>query len=152
MTAVTDAYVRSKVREAMVAAKGGRTTAQRLLMEWAEQDPRLLLGMARPFLKAVAAAALQTEMRRMDAGSRRAETTGGGNLSRDALAQVLSRMGEEPSAAARNGTRDGGQSSGMRSATMTISSRAEAAAKSGDLSHERSMMAIAKAFAAKKMG
>lgn len=146
MATVTDAYVRNKVREAMVAAKGGRTTAQRLLMEWAEQDPRLLLGMARPFLKAVAAAALQTEMRRMDAGSRRPAPGGAGALSRDALAQVLSRMGDEPPPPERRG---GGT---MRSATMAISSREEAAAKSGDLSHERSMMAIAKAFAAKKLG
>lgn len=143
---MSNAYVQSKVREAVMAARGSRAMAQQLLMNWAAEDPRLLLGMSQPFLKAIVAAALQGEMRKLDAraaGRSGGSGSGGRSLSRDALSQVLSRLGDAPPAAAP-------APGGMKSATMSISSRADAAAKSADVDHGKAMMAIAKAFAAKK--
>lgn len=136
--------MQGKAREAIAVAKGSRSMAQQLLIQWAQEDPRLLLGMAQPFLKAIAAAALQGEMRRLDdrRGAGAGRGAGGGHLSRDALGQVLSRLGDAP-------PREAGPS-GMRAATMTVASKADAAAKSGDVNHEKAMMAIAKAFAQKK--
>lgn len=145
--------MQGKAREAIAAAKGSRTMAQQLLIQWAQSDPRLLLGMAQPFLKAIAAAALQGEMRRLDDRRGAPASRGGtGHLSRDALGQVLSRLGDAPPREAgprETGPREAGPG-GMRAATMTIASKADAAAKSGDVNHEKAMMAIAKAFAQKK--
>lgn len=135
--------MQGKAREAIAAAKGSRSMAQQLLIQWAQSDPRLLLGMAQPFLKAIAAAALQGEMRRLDDRRGAPASRGGtGHLSRDALGQVLSRLGDAP-------PRETGPG-GMRAATMTVASKADAAAKSSDVNHEKAMMAIAKAFAQKK--
>lgn len=140
--------MQGKAREAIAAAKGSRSMAQQLLIQWAQSDPRLLLGMAQPFLKAIAAAALQGEMRRLDDRRGAPANRGGtGHLSRDALGQVLSRLGDAPPREA--GPREA-PPGGMRAATMTIASKTDATAKSGDVSHEKAMMAIAKAFAQKK--
>jgi hypothetical protein len=136
------------VREAIAASKGSRSMAQQLLLHWAEEDPKLLMGMAQPFMKAIITAAMQGEMRRLDARSAAASRGGGagGHLSRDALSQVISRLGDAPPRQAAPASAAGG----MRSATMTVASKAEAAAKSGDVDHQKAMMAIAKAFAVKK--
>jgi hypothetical protein len=48
-----DTYTIGKVRQALEAAKGSRTVAQKLLMDWAERDPRLLIGLTRNVLPAV---------------------------------------------------------------------------------------------------
>jgi hypothetical protein len=137
------------VREAIAASKGSRSMAQQLLLHWAEEDPKLLMGMAQPFMKAIITAAMQGEMRRLDARSAAASRGGGagGHLSRDALSQVISRLGDAPP---RQAAPAAGGAGGMRSATMTVASKAEAAAKSGDVDHQKAMMAIAKAFAVKK--
>lgn len=140
---MADAYVDGKVREALVAAKGSRAMAQKLLMTWAAKDDRLLLGMAQPFLKAITGAAIEGVARRGGAGATarpapRATTSGG--LSREALERVLSRIGEDPAprpAAAP-----------MQVAT-TIVNRGDGAPKG--VSHESAMKAIAKAFVAKKV-
>ena len=141
---MADAYVDGKVREALVAAKGSRAMAQKLLMSWAAKDERLLLGMAQPFLKAITGAAIEGVARRGGAGgparpAQRGSTSGG--LSREALERVLSRMGEDPAprpAAAAP----------MQVAT-TIINRGDGAPKG--VSHESAMKAIAKAFVAKKV-
>lgn len=142
---MSDSYVDGKVREALTAAKGSRTVAQQMLMAWAAQDERLLLGMAQPFLKAIAAAAIERVGRGGAATPARAPQPGrpsgqGGasrTMSREALERVLSRMGEEPAAPAR----------------PSAAAPARPAVQSGQgVDHEKSMMAIAKAFAAKKMG
>jgi hypothetical protein len=140
------------VREAIAASKGSRSMAQQLLLHWAEEDPKLLMGMAQPFMKAIITAAMQGEMRRLDARSAAASRGGGagGHLSRDALSQVISRLGDAPPRQAAPASAAGGAAGGMRSATMTVASKAEAAAKSGDVDHQKAMMAIAKAFAVKK--
>lgn len=139
---MADAYVDVKVREALVAAKGSRAMAQKLLMTWAAKDERLLLGMAQPFLKAITGAAIEGVARRVGGGgpartAPRAATSGG--LSREALERVLSRMGEDPSPR---------PAAPMQVAT-TIVNRGDGAPKG--VSHESAMKAIAKAFVAKKV-
>src|ERR1700735_3917910 len=51
-----DDYVRLKIREALVATDDNKHDAQKLLITWAVRDQTLLLGMAKPHLKAIAAA------------------------------------------------------------------------------------------------
>jgi len=137
---MADSYAQAKAREALAAAKGSRSVAQSLLMKWAASDDRLLRGMAQPFLKAISAAALEGTLRQ--ASGKPQTDNAGGRLSRDALEQVLSRMGGEPTeprAAARPL---------MRSATMAVDRGMDAP---GGTNHEDAMKTLAKAFAAKKL-
>lgn len=139
---MADAYVDGKVREALVAAKGSRAMAQRLLMTWAVKDERLLLGMAQPFLKAITGAAIEGVVRRGGgAGAPRPaqRSLGPGGLSREALERVLSRMGEDPTP----------RSAAPMQVATTVINRGDAAPKG--VSHESAMKAIAKAFVAKKV-
>ncbi len=158
-----NSYVDGKVREAVLAAKGSRTTAQRLLMAWAVEDPELLLGIAQPFLKAISAAAIERAVRPAGGGARsaRPEAAGGRSpagpaprpgsaLSKEALASVLGRLGRDPEdvpegrpAAAR-----AGGPGPIRAATAVV--RASDGAPGG-VTHEKAMLAIAKAFVAKKV-
>lgn len=137
-----DSYVDGKVREALVASKGSRAMAQQLLMSWAAKDSRLLLGMAEPFMKAIAGAAIEGGVRRLSGGGQaRRPAAGGGALSKEALEQVLSRMGEDPAPRPAGGR-------AMASATMVVN-RGDRAPDG--VSHESAMKAIAKAFVAKKI-
>jgi len=135
---VSDSYVDGKVREALQAAKGSPAVAQKLLIAWAVKDPELLLGMAQPFLKAIAGAAVARAGRR---GSAPKAAGPSGALSREALERVLSRMGEAeegdvpPQPAARRAT---APAAPVRQAPEGVS-------------HEKSMLTLAKAFAAKKI-
>lgn len=134
---MSDSYVEGKVREALLAAKGSPSVAQKLLITWAVKDPELLLGMAQPFLKAIAGAAVA----RAGRPAARAKPAGpSGALSREALERVLSRMGEvdegdvppqpaRPAAAAPGPVRQAPEG----------------------VTHEKSMLTLAKAFAAKKV-
>ncbi|MGQ9365006.1 hypothetical protein [Azospirillum sp. ST 5-10] len=151
---MSESYVETKVREALVAARGSHAVAQKILIAWAAEDQRLLLGMAQPFMKAIAGAAVERLVRRAGAApaarpqGRPAATAGRATappapLSREALERVLSRMGggeaeDAPAAAARP------------SAAAILGG--PAAGPGAGAGHEKSMMAIAKAFAAKKMG
>lgn len=140
---MADAYVDGKVREALVAAKGSRAMAQKLLMAWAVKDERLLLGMAQPFLKAITGAAIEGVARRggTAGASRPAQRSApAGGLSREALERVLSRMGEDPSPR---------PASAPMQVTTTVVTRGDAAPKG--VSHENAMKVIAKAFVAKKV-
>lgn len=138
---MADSYAEGKAREAMAAAKGSRSLAQNLLMNWAASDERLLRGMAQPFLKAITAAALEGALRRASVPAGTSMATGGKRLSRDALEQVLSRMGEEPPPPPSS-------RSPMRSATMSVD---RGMAAPDGASHEDAMKTLAKAFAAKKL-
>lgn len=154
-----NSYVDGKVREALRAAKGSRGGAQQLLMSWAVEDPQLLLGIAQPFLKAIAAAAIERGARGLGGGPAqggRAPAPGGmrsgaarpnSALSREALESVLSRMGQDPAPAPAPAPSRPGV---MRSATTMVNAPG-GNASGGDVSHEKAMMAIAKAFAAKKV-
>lgn len=150
--AMSNSYVDGKVREAIMAAKGSRANAQKLLMAWAVEDPDLLRGIAQPFLKAIAAAAIERAARPPSNAASRPRAGGavaGGarpsasGLSRDALENLLDRLGRDeegaPAATSRPSAtgKPGGPSGGGTAA--------------GGVAHEKAMMAIAKAFVAKKV-
>jgi hypothetical protein len=65
---MTEDYVRAKIKEALAATGDNRHDAQRLLITWAVRDPTLLLGMAKPHLKAIAAALIEHTVRTKDEG------------------------------------------------------------------------------------
>ncbi|MBP2312440.1 hypothetical protein [Azospirillum soli] len=150
-----NSYVDGKVRDALVAAKGSRATAQKLLMAWAVEDPQLMLGIAQPFLKAISAAAVERGVRQLSGGGGRAQpATGGrsggtGALSKEALAGVLDRLGRDPDEMpmARPAA-SAGKPAGpgpMRAATAVVHQAG------GDIDHQKAMLTIAKAFVAKKI-
>lgn len=149
---MSNSYVDSKVREALVASKGSRNRAQQLLMAWAAEDDRLMQGIARPYLKAISAAAIERGIRaitgsggtssRSGSGPRGGQGAGAGVLSRDALENVLNRLGQGPAI-------PGVAARAPEQAPRDQAGR-PAAPAGGGAGHERSMMAIAKAFAAKK--
>ena len=65
---MTDDYVRSKIREALAATDDDKHDAQKLLITWAVRDSMLLLGMAKPHLKAISAALVDHAMRNKSDG------------------------------------------------------------------------------------
>lgn len=132
---MSDSYVDGKVREALQAAKGSPSVAQKLLITWAVKDPELLLGMAQPFLKAIAGAAVARAGRRSSAPK-----PASGALSREALERVLSRMGEA----------DDGDLPPQPQRRAAAPAAPIRQAPDG-VSHEKSMLTLAKAFAAKKV-
>lgn len=107
---MSSSYLDTKVREALVAARGSKAGAQALLMRWAAQDELLLRAMAQPFLKAIAGAAIATAGKRgVAVAPAVAGPAGGGGsspsrgrtppapapLSKEALARILDRVGRE---------------------------------------------------------
>jgi len=56
---MTDDYVKSRILEALKATDGDKRDAQKLLITWAVRDQPLLLGLAKPHLKALAAARIE---------------------------------------------------------------------------------------------
>lgn len=143
---MSGSYVDGKVREALAAANGSRAVAQKILISMAAKDPQLLLAMAQPFLQAIAAAAIERVLRRArTTGPSRGAGTGA--LSREALARVLDRMGRD------DGEPDSGGGSGGAKGTPARAAPAAGTVKAAPqgASHEKSMLAIAKAFAAKKV-
>ncbi|SMF81061.1 hypothetical protein SAMN02982917_5147 [Azospirillum oryzae] len=152
---MSNSYVDGKVREAILAAKGSRMNAQKILMAWAVEDPDLLRGIAQPFLKAIAAAAIERAGRpassRPAARPAAAGGAGGGRpsasgLSRDALETLLNQLGREPDEqqAPQRATPAGKSAPAGKGATIH-------SAPAGGPNHEKAMMAIAKAFVAKKV-
>lgn len=101
-------YVDGKVREALTVARGSRATAQKMIIQAALRDDRLLQGLAAPFLKAIVGAAIERVLRRSgDAGSGAVVASAGSranparqSLSPEALDAVLRQMGQNPPAAA----------------------------------------------------
>ena len=63
---MTDDHVRAKIKEALAASGNDKHDAQKLLITWAVRDPQLLLGMAKPHLKAIAAALIEHAARTKD--------------------------------------------------------------------------------------
>ncbi|HUY67882.1 MAG TPA: hypothetical protein VMV79_01100 [Alphaproteobacteria bacterium] len=61
---MTDDYVQAKIRDSLASTGGNRHDAQKLLITWAVRDQALLLGMAKPHLKAIAAALIDHALRR----------------------------------------------------------------------------------------
>lgn len=89
-----DSYVDDKVRAALIEGRGSRARAQRLLIEWAAKDARLLLGLARPFMKAITLAAIEGAGRRgLAVPAAKPAAPPPPQLSDDALDAVLRQMG-----------------------------------------------------------
>jgi len=61
---MTDDYVRAKIKDALAATAGNRHDAQKLLITWAVRDQALLLGIAKPHLKAITAALIEHMIRK----------------------------------------------------------------------------------------
>lgn len=144
---MSGSYVDGKVREALAAANGSRAVAQKILISMAAKDPQLLLAMAQPFLQAIAAAAIERVLRRArTTGPSRGAGTGA--LSREALARVLDRMGRDDGEPDSGGG-GGGGAKGTPARAAPAAGTVKVAPQG--VSHEKSMLAIAKAFAAKKV-
>jgi hypothetical protein len=60
---MTESYVRTKVKEALQAAGDDKREAQKLLITWAVRDQPLLLGLAKPHLKAIVASHIENALR-----------------------------------------------------------------------------------------
>ena len=60
---MADDYARAKIKEALSATCGNKHDAQKLLITWAVRDPELLLSMAKPHLKAIAAGLIDHAVR-----------------------------------------------------------------------------------------
>jgi len=92
---MTDDYVRLKVREALAATDGERHDAQKLLITWAVRDPALLLGIAKPHLKAIAAGLIEHAARAKKSSSE-PEDDGPDNLSRTAIDDIVADSTQKP--------------------------------------------------------
>lgn len=103
---MSDTYVTLKIREALKAAQGSRSQAQRILTTWALDDEQLLRGLAKPFLKAIVGSAVDRVARGGGAVTtaspapgqgiaRSARTTGSGpkKLPPHMLDAIIARMG-----------------------------------------------------------
>jgi hypothetical protein len=60
---MNDEYIDAKIAEAMAATSNNRHDAQKLLITWAVRDQALLLRMAKPHLKAIAAGLIEHALR-----------------------------------------------------------------------------------------
>jgi len=56
---MTEDYVKVKIQEALKATDGDKKDAQKLLITWAVRDQPLLLGIAKPHLRALVAARIE---------------------------------------------------------------------------------------------
>jgi hypothetical protein len=63
---MTDDYVRSKITQSLSDSNNDKHDAQKLLITWAVRDQALLLGIAKPHLKAMAAALIDHAVRTKD--------------------------------------------------------------------------------------
>jgi hypothetical protein len=90
---MTDDYVRAKIREALKSTGDNRHDAQRLLITWAVRDPTLLLGMAKPHLKAIAAALVEHSVRTKDEDG--AGDPGPDHFSQNEIDNIISGQGKD---------------------------------------------------------
>lgn len=61
---MSDKYVTAKIREALEATNHDTRDAQKLVITWAMRDMPLLLGLAKPHLKALTLARIDEEQRK----------------------------------------------------------------------------------------
>jgi hypothetical protein len=90
---MTDEYVRTKIRDALAATDENRHDAQKLLITWAVRDPSLLLGIAKPHLKAIAAALIEHALRTKNGGE---EDTGPDRFPQSAIDDMIASTGPMP--------------------------------------------------------
>ena len=84
---MTDDNLRFKIKEALASAGGDKHDAQKLLITWAVRDPQLLLAMAKPHLKAIAAGLIDHASRTKE-GSGKVDS-GPDNFSRTAIDDIV---------------------------------------------------------------
>lgn len=60
---MSDEYINAKIAEALKATDGDKHDAQKLLITWAVRDQQLLLGLAKPHLKALVSARIDQTVR-----------------------------------------------------------------------------------------
>ena len=60
---MSDDYIDAKIAEALKATDGDKHNAQKLLITWAVRDQQLLLGFAKPHLKALVSARVEQATR-----------------------------------------------------------------------------------------
>lgn len=84
---MVDDYIRLKIKEALASTDGNRHDAQKLLITWAVRDPVLLLGMAKPHLKAIAANLIEHSLRSKPAT--RSSDDGPDQLPRTAIDEIV---------------------------------------------------------------
>ena len=60
---MSDDYINAKIAEALKATSGDKHDAQKLMITWAVRDQQLLLGLAKPHLKALVSARIDQASR-----------------------------------------------------------------------------------------
>lgn len=120
-----DPYTAARIREALVAAEGSRARARRILLGWAQEDDRLLRGLAAPFLKAIVTGVVEraSRPRAASAPASASDAAPRRELSPEALDLVLSQMGRRQPAGAAPGAapaseRQGEIAAGLRLGTV----------------------------------
>jgi hypothetical protein len=82
-----DDYVRAKIKAALAATGNDRHDAQKLLITWSVRDQSLLLGMAKPHLKAIAAALIEHAVRTKDGD--KSDDAGPDHLSKKEIGDII---------------------------------------------------------------
>ncbi len=83
-----DSHLNNKIAEALQSTGGNKHDAQKLLITWAVRDPILLLAMAKPHLKAIAAALIDHAVRSKTAPV--STDNGPDNFSKSAIDDMIS--------------------------------------------------------------
>jgi hypothetical protein len=83
---MTEDIVRAKIREALTVTGNNRHDAQKLLITWAVRDQQLLLGFAKPHLKAIIAGFIDHTLRDKGGG---AGDQGPDNFSQTAIDDIV---------------------------------------------------------------
>lgn len=152
---MSDPYLDAKVRQAAAQSSGSKRLAQKALVSWALKDERLLLGLVRPYLPAIVAAAVDRAMKRGVVGTLQAEPPRSPTLSREALDSVVDQIGrawaensrtDAPSAASAEG---GGETVGAALGRDLLGGKAPARPQAG-AAHKSALQTIAAAY--KKSG
>jgi hypothetical protein len=60
---MSEQYVSTKIKEALEISANDKHAAQKLVVTWAVRDPTLLLGLAKPHLKAIISARIDHALR-----------------------------------------------------------------------------------------
>lgn len=134
-----DSYASKKVMKALADTAGDRKAAQKLLVQQAAADPRLLMALAKPFLSGIVGHAVQQAPQDAARAARpaRKPMSKPRALTAEALDSVIGQLG------ASIGEAKAPQ--GM-AAVLSQPKRTKAGAK-----HQDSMRQLARAFAAKRL-
>lgn len=130
-------HVDAAVRKALAAAKGDPARAQRLLIRAAANDPRLLAGLAQPFLAGITAHAIQRTTGQAPPSEKRSGRARSTGLTPEAFDAVVGQLGR------RIGTSRAPEG-------MSALVRQPKPTRAGT-GHEETLRAMATAFARKRL-